>query len=61
MSGTSEEMLAFVNRDFTGYLVPVHADIPEVDAVILDGADHKANPFKTYDAVYRPPIGRALL
>jgi xanthine dehydrogenase YagR molybdenum-binding subunit len=35
---------AFVNRDLAGYLVPVHADIPEVDVVMLDGADDKANP-----------------
>ncbi|MEV7996353.1 xanthine dehydrogenase family protein molybdopterin-binding subunit [Streptomyces sp. NPDC086077] len=35
---------AFVNRDFAGYLVPVHADIPAVDAVVLDGYDDKANP-----------------
>jgi xanthine dehydrogenase YagR molybdenum-binding subunit len=34
---------AFVNRDLAGYLVPVHADIPEIDAVMLDGSDDKAN------------------
>ncbi|TLQ42741.1 xanthine dehydrogenase family protein molybdopterin-binding subunit [Streptomyces marianii] len=34
---------AFVNRDFAGYLVPVHADITDVDAVVLDGYDDKAN------------------
>ena len=34
---------AFVNCDLAGYLVPVHADIPVIDAVILDGFDHKAN------------------
>ena len=34
---------AFVNRDLAQYLVPVHADIPEVDAVMLDGYDDKAN------------------
>jgi xanthine dehydrogenase YagR molybdenum-binding subunit len=34
---------AFVNRDLAGYLVPVHADIPEIDAVLLDGFDDKAN------------------
>src|ERR1700704_2584704 len=35
---------AFVNRDLAEYLVPVHADIPEIDAVLLDGSDDKANP-----------------
>ena len=34
---------AFVNRDLAEYLVPVHADIPELDAVLLDGFDDKAN------------------
>ncbi|MGP8297863.1 molybdopterin cofactor-binding domain-containing protein [Streptomyces inhibens] len=34
---------AFVNRDLAQYLVPVHADIPDIDAVILDGYDDKAN------------------
>jgi xanthine dehydrogenase YagR molybdenum-binding subunit len=34
---------AFVNRDLAGYLVPVHADISELDAVVLDGFDDKAN------------------
>jgi xanthine dehydrogenase YagR molybdenum-binding subunit len=34
---------AFVNRDLAQYLVPVHADISEVDAVVLDGFDDKAN------------------
>ncbi len=34
---------AFVNRDLAEYLVPVHADIPELDAILLDGFDDKAN------------------
>jgi xanthine dehydrogenase YagR molybdenum-binding subunit len=34
---------AFVNRDLAEYLVPVHADIPDVEAVLLDGVDDKAN------------------
>jgi xanthine dehydrogenase YagR molybdenum-binding subunit len=34
---------AFVNRDLAEYLVPVHADIPPIDAVVLDGSDDKAN------------------
>jgi xanthine dehydrogenase YagR molybdenum-binding subunit len=34
---------AFVNRDLAQYLVPVHADIPAIDAVMLDGFDDKAN------------------
>jgi xanthine dehydrogenase YagR molybdenum-binding subunit len=34
---------AFVTHDLASYLVPVHADIPEIDAVLLDGFDEKAN------------------
>ncbi|MFE2183689.1 molybdopterin cofactor-binding domain-containing protein [Streptomyces sp. NPDC059455] len=35
---------AFVNRDFAGYLVPVHGDIPaDIEAVVLEGYDDKAN------------------
>ncbi len=33
----------FVNHDLAGYLVPVHADIPEIDAIMLEGRDDKAN------------------
>ena len=34
---------AFINCDLGEYLVPVHADVPTIDAVILDGFDDKAN------------------
>jgi xanthine dehydrogenase YagR molybdenum-binding subunit len=34
---------AFVTHDLASYLVPVHADIPQIDAVLLDGFDDKAN------------------
>ena len=34
----------FVNADLAEYVVPVHADIPEIDAVLLDDFDDKANP-----------------
>jgi xanthine dehydrogenase YagR molybdenum-binding subunit len=34
---------AFVNGDLAGYLVPVHAGIPTIDAIFLDGFDDKAN------------------
>jgi xanthine dehydrogenase YagR molybdenum-binding subunit len=34
----------FVNRDLAAYLVPVHADIPTMEAVLLAGNDDKANP-----------------
>jgi xanthine dehydrogenase YagR molybdenum-binding subunit len=34
---------AFVNRDFANYLVPVHADIPELDVVLRKEFDDKAN------------------
>jgi xanthine dehydrogenase YagR molybdenum-binding subunit len=34
---------AFVHRDFAQYLVPVHADIPAIDAILLDTYDPHAN------------------
>jgi xanthine dehydrogenase YagR molybdenum-binding subunit len=34
---------AFLNRDLAGYLVPVHADIGNIDAVLLEGFDPHAN------------------
>ena len=33
-----------VNGDLAEYLVPVHADIPAIEAVLLDDFDEKANP-----------------
>jgi xanthine dehydrogenase YagR molybdenum-binding subunit len=36
----------FVNHDFAGYEVPVHADIPELDVVLLDYPDDKSSPMK---------------
>ena len=33
----------FVNHDLAGYHVPVHADIPAVDAIMLAGFDDKSN------------------
>jgi xanthine dehydrogenase YagR molybdenum-binding subunit len=34
---------AFVTRDLAQYLVPVHADIPAIDAILLDTYDRHAN------------------
>jgi xanthine dehydrogenase YagR molybdenum-binding subunit len=34
---------AFLNRDLASYLVPVHADIPDIDAVMLESFDDRAN------------------
>ena len=34
----------FVNADLAEYVVPVHADIPAIEAVLLDDFDDKANP-----------------
>jgi len=33
----------FVNHDLAGYHVPVHADVPAVEAIMLDGFDDKSN------------------
>ena len=37
----------FVNRDLAEYLVPVHADIPAIDAVFLPELDQQSNPLKS--------------
>jgi xanthine dehydrogenase YagR molybdenum-binding subunit len=34
---------AFINNDLAGYHVPVHADIPAVEAIALEGFDDKSN------------------
>jgi xanthine dehydrogenase YagR molybdenum-binding subunit len=34
----------FVNRDLAGYHFPVHADMPQIDVVWLDGRDDTVNP-----------------
>jgi len=36
----------FVNHDFAGYEVPVHADIPHQDVIFLDEADPISSPMK---------------
>jgi xanthine dehydrogenase YagR molybdenum-binding subunit len=36
----------FVNHDIAEYHVPVHADIPAIEAIFLPEVDDKANPLK---------------
>lgn len=36
----------FVNHDLAGYEVPVHADIPHIDAIFLDETDPMSSPMK---------------
>ncbi len=37
----------FVNHNLAEYHVPVHADIPDIDAVFLPELDDKSNPLKS--------------
>jgi xanthine dehydrogenase YagR molybdenum-binding subunit len=37
----------FVNRDLAEYLVPVHADVSDVDAIFLPELDNMSNPLKS--------------
>jgi xanthine dehydrogenase YagR molybdenum-binding subunit len=37
----------FVNHDMAEYHVPVHADIPEIDALFIEELDDKTNPLKS--------------
>jgi xanthine dehydrogenase YagR molybdenum-binding subunit len=38
---------SFVNHDLAGYHVPVHADIPAIEAIMLPGFDDKSNALGT--------------
>lgn len=38
---------AFVNHDLAEYHVPVHADVPEIDAIFLPELDDMSNPLKS--------------
>jgi xanthine dehydrogenase YagR molybdenum-binding subunit len=37
----------YVNRDLAEYHVPVHADVPDIDAIFLPELDDAANPLKS--------------
>jgi xanthine dehydrogenase YagR molybdenum-binding subunit len=37
----------FVNHDLAEYHVPVHADIPDIDAIFLSELDDRSNPLKS--------------
>ena len=37
----------FVNHDLAEYHVPVHADVPDVDAIFLPELDDESNPLKS--------------
>lgn len=34
----------FMNRNYSGYLVPTNADIPELDVSLVGGFDEEASP-----------------
>ncbi len=36
----------FVNHDLAEYQVPVHADVPDLDVVFIEGEDNKSSPMK---------------
>jgi xanthine dehydrogenase YagR molybdenum-binding subunit len=35
---------SFINRDLAGYHFAANADVPEIEVVLLDGADYNSNP-----------------
>jgi xanthine dehydrogenase YagR molybdenum-binding subunit len=37
----------FINRNYSGYLVPTNADIPELDLLFVGGFDEEASPLGT--------------
>ena len=38
---------SYMNRDLAQYHVPVHADVPAIDAIFLSELDPEANPLKS--------------
>jgi hypothetical protein len=42
-----ERYVRFVNDDLAGYHFPAHADVVNVDAVLLPEVDHKSHPLKS--------------
>jgi xanthine dehydrogenase YagR molybdenum-binding subunit len=43
-SETDPTLGQFINRNYSGYLVPTNADIPELDVLFVDGFDEEASP-----------------
>jgi xanthine dehydrogenase YagR molybdenum-binding subunit len=43
-SETDPELARFMNRNYSGYLVPTNADIPALDVLFVGGFDEEASP-----------------
>ncbi|HEY2757807.1 MAG TPA: xanthine dehydrogenase family protein molybdopterin-binding subunit [Pseudolabrys sp.] len=43
-SETDPTLGQFINRNYSGYLVPTNADIPKLDVLFVDGFDEEASP-----------------
>jgi xanthine dehydrogenase YagR molybdenum-binding subunit len=43
-SETDPELARFMNRNYSGYLVPTNADVPALDVLFLGGFDEEASP-----------------
>ena len=43
-SETDPALGQFINRNYSGYLVPTNADIPELDVLFVGGFDEEASP-----------------
>jgi xanthine dehydrogenase YagR molybdenum-binding subunit len=46
-SETDPTLGQFINRNYSGYLVPTNADIPKLDALFVGGFDEEASPLGT--------------
>jgi xanthine dehydrogenase YagR molybdenum-binding subunit len=46
-SETDPVMGRFVNRNYSGYLVPTNADIPELDVLFVGEFDEEGSPLGT--------------
>ncbi len=48
-----------VNANLSDYLLPVHADVPKIDAILLDGDDRIFNPVGAKGIGELPMVGVA--
>jgi hypothetical protein len=55
-SETDPTTAQFINRNYSGYLVPTNADIPQLDILFAGEFDEEASPLGT--KVSRPTVGR---
>jgi xanthine dehydrogenase YagR molybdenum-binding subunit len=56
---TDAETGRIVNANIADYLVPVHADIPDIQAIVVPNDDHNSNPLGVKGIGELPMVGVA--